>query len=262
MRQFGLLLVVASLVAGATTGLTAEKVYDVSISAIPNPAGLRPIEGALVSETWGFEAAEGFAPGFIGGQVGWTAFTVSIAEAHVDTVNPSAGAQHLRISYDQAVTFGTLIGAFSPVVSDLVVDASSVSVQVAIGATGGADYDIVPQAPSQGLLTARVKFSYLGDILVLDDIGGGLTFVDTGTDWVPGSYQLLTIAVDPIGGTIDYSYGGSLIYSSVAGVFAGTLVEQVVLLSDNFNVEESGDFDDLVIERGAIPVELQTFTTE
>jgi hypothetical protein len=121
---------------------------------------------------------------------------------------------------------------------------------------------LVPQAPSQSLLTARVKFSYTGDILVLDDVGAGLTFIDTGADYIPGSYIPLQIDVDPVGNTIDYSYNVTPIYSSAAGVFAGTLVEQVVFLSDNFNAGESADFDSLLINRGEVPVELQSISIE
>ena len=41
-------------------------------------------------------------------------------------------------------------------------------------------------------------------------------------------------------------WGGSLIYSGIAGVFAGSSIEQVVLISDNWhNPGESGDFDNL-----------------
>ena len=165
----------------------------------------------------------------------------------MDTVNPYAGEQHLRISHDPGNPTGTLTGGFSPDLGPQNDDPVSVSVMVAIGATGGADYDVVPQAPSQGFLTARVNFSYLGDIRVLDDLGSGLAFIDTGVVWVPGGYKDLTIDIDAGGNTIDYSYDGSLIYSSVAGIFAGTRVEQVVLISDNWHVDDLGDFDNLVI---------------
>lgn len=251
---------VLAVVVWAGMGFAADKTYDVSVAAIVGPSTVEGPE--LVTESWAFEPAEGFAPGFIGGQAGWTVFAASVAEGHIDTANPFAGTQHLRISLDPAAAGGSLIGAFSPTVTDTVVDACSMSVQVAIGATGGADYDVVPQAPSQGFLTARVKFSYLGDILVLDDVGAGLVFVDTGSDWVAGAYSLLEIQVDPVGNTINYYYGGSLIYSSVVGLVAGTTIEQIVLLSDNYSTGENCDFDDLFIDRGMVPVELQRFDVD
>lgn len=249
------------LVGVAAASVAAEKTHNVSIAALVGP-GSSGSAIERVSESWTFEASEGFAPGFVGGQAGWTVFAASLVEGHIDTANPYAGSQNLRISNDPAVAAGTLLGAFSPAVTDPVVDPSSLLVYVAIGAAGGADYDVVGQAPSQGFLTARVNFSYLGDINVLDDTGGGLVFVDTGADWVAGSYNLLEIYVDPGLNTIDYWYAGSLIYTSVAGVYAGTVLEQAVFLSDNFNVGESGDFDDLTIERGVVPVELQSFNID
>ncbi len=253
-------MVVALAVAGVS--IAVEKTYVVSTAAIPAPAGGVASPELLVTESWAFEAGEGFAPGFIGGQAGWTVFAASSVEGHIDTANPHAGTQHLRISGDPAVSSGSLTGAFSPSVLDPVVDASSVSVWIAIGATGGADYDVIPQAPSQTFLTARVKLDFNGNIQVLDDVGAGLVFVDTGADWTPGSYVQLVVNVDPVGDTITYFYGGSQIYSSVAGVFAGTVIEQVVLASDNWQLTESGDFDDLVIDRGSVPVELQSFAIE
>ena len=173
-------------------------------------------------------------------------FAASAVEGHIDTANPASGDQHLRISYDPAAGQGSYTGAFTPDVGPLPVVPSDVSVDVAISASGGADYDVVPQAPSQGFLTARVSFEYMGNIWILDDVGAGLQFVDTGVAWNIGPYTTLRILVDPGASTIDYYYGGSLIYSSVAGVFAGTTIEQIVLISDNWHTTDDGDFDNLV----------------
>jgi uncharacterized repeat protein (TIGR01451 family) len=106
----------------------------------------------------------------------------------------------------------------------------------------------VPQTPSQGFLAARVKFSFLGDIQILDDTGGGLAFEDSGVDWPVNQVFNLAIALDPVANTIDYFIDGVQIYSSVAGVFAGTNFEQVVVLSDNFQTTDVGDFDNLIID--------------
>ena len=83
---------------------------------------------------------------------------------------------------------------------------------------------------------------------MLDDPGTGLVFVDTGVDWIAGGYRDLPIDIDAGANTIDYYYGGSLIYSSQGGVFAGATTEQVVLMSDNWQLDEygAGDFDNLV----------------
>ena len=208
--------------------------------------------------TTGFEAVDGFVPGFIGGQSGWTTFAASLTQGHIDTANPAAGAQHLRISKDPALASGILTGAFSPDQGPLAVGPSSVSVDIAISNTFGADYDVVAQAPSQAMLSARVKFSFVGNIFIVDDLGAGLIFVDTGVAWNVGPYTNLTINIDPVADTIDYFYGGAPIYSSVGGVFAGTTIEQVVLFSDNFHLAgESGDFDNFsVVEIDVCPTDV------
>jgi hypothetical protein len=196
----------------------------------------------------GFEAAEGFGAGYIGGQAGWTTFASSTAQPIVTFANPFAGSQAMRIANDPALAPGTLTGGFSPNQGALPAGSYTVSVQMNLSAIGGADYDVVPQAPSQGFLTARYKFSFLGDILVLDDTGGGLAFIDTGADWTAdaGTYKEARIEVNAGANTIDYYWGGALVYSSVAGVFAGSSVEQVVLISDNWqNPGETGNFDNL-----------------
>ncbi|MCH8166038.1 MAG: hypothetical protein IH889_10565 [Planctomycetes bacterium] len=202
----------------------------------------------------GFEPAEGFAPGFIDGQVGWRAFAAGIAEAHVETVNPATGVQHLQIANDPGNPSGTTTGAFSPNLGNCDdTTFTTVLVDVNISALGGADYDVVPQAPTQGLLTTRVVFSNTGDILVLDDIGAGLVFVDTGADWIPGQYVTLRIVVSSSGaGLLRYFYpSNTFIYNGVGGLIAGTSVEELVILSDNANVGDVGDFDNVSITSNA-----------
>ncbi len=216
--------------------------------AFLSPGGTAPQE---LIDAYDFEPPA-FAPGFLAGQSGWTVFTASTVEPTIDTTNPFDGVQHMQVSLDPAVGVGTLLGGFSPDLGPQdVTKPSSVEVYVWIGGTGGADYDIVPQAPSQMFLTARVKHSFLGDTLILDDTGGGLAFTDTGVDWPIGVWFCLRIEIDPVANTIDYYYDDVLIYSSVAGVYAGTQVEQVVLFGDNWNVGEDCDFDGMTINTDA-----------
>ncbi len=228
--------------------VSMDAAYVGTIPSSPAPKDSQLLgPGGLAS---GFEAAEGFAPGPIGGQAGWTMFAASTTEGHVDTVNAALGAQHLRISLDAAAGSGTFTGAFSPDLGMLPSGASTTSVDISIGAAGGADYLVVAQSPAEGSITWQVRFSWLGTILILDDIDGfGFAEVDTGVVWTEGSYVNLTVCDNPIGGTTDYFYGGALIYSQVTHV-TGTRVEQIVLLSDNFQAGESGDFDNLDLTTG------------
>lgn len=221
------------------------KNYDTSIAALVSPAG-PGIPRSLPYST-GFEPADGFAPGYIGGQAGWTGFA-GTAQGVISAAHPAAGTQELRISRDPSNPAGNYTGGFSPVQSALGVGDYVTSMDVYISYALGANYGVVLQAPSQGYLSARLEFDWLGDIIVLDDTGSGLGFVDTGVAWTPGVYKNLTIDLNSITGAIDYYYDGSLVYSGVNGVFAGTSVEQVVLYSDNWQYAgEFGEFDNLSV---------------
>lgn len=242
-------LIALTAIGAIASVAVADRQFNTSTAAIENPNSVS-LRGPAVYST-GFEGPA-FNPGPISGQGGWTTFAgANQLSPVISTVNPNGGQQHLRIPLGGG-TAGSNNGAFSPVQVGVPAGPSSMSIDVNIGATGGADYDVIPQAPSEGFLTARVKFFYddfdgdgfVGDILVLE---AGGTFADTGTDYTPGVYQTLRIDVNPGANTIDYYYGGSLIYTSASGVFAGSKIEQVVLLSDNFNLSESGDFDNLSI---------------
>ncbi len=248
--RLSIYLAVGLLLAGAVGAQERVRAGDAaSADAFIAPSG----GDTELIDAYDFEPPA-FAPGILDGQAGWTVFLASTVEPTIDTSNPFDGVQHMQISEDPAAGLGTLVGGFSPDLGpqDITLP-SSVEVYIWVGGTGGADYDIVPQAPSQAFLTARVKFSFTGDLLLLDDTGGGLAFVDTGIDWTPGVWICIRIEVDPVANTIDYYMDDALIYSSVAGVFAGTQIEQVVLIGDNWNIGESSDFDGLTINTDATP---------
>lgn len=207
--------------------------------------------------TTDFESAEGTPPGFSTGycaQNGWTAFADSIVEGQISTVNPFVGTQHLSIANDPTNGAGTFVGCFSPDIGVQSIEPNWMEVDVAISGDGGADYHVVPQAPSQGFLSARVNFEYQGNIWILDDQGSGLQFIDTEVAWNIGPYTTLRIEIDPGNNTINYYYGGNLIYSGI--VFAGTTIEQVVLFHDNWNAGDVGDFDNLRVYAGTHPTSI------
>jgi len=224
--------------------LAVEKIDPdvISTAAFVGPAAP---EGPLV-DTYqtGFEPGEGFAPGFIGGQAGWTVFIASTTQPTVSAANPLLGSQHQRNEMDPANGVGTMIGSFSPQITQTDPMApSTTEIDVFISGLNGADYDVAPQAPTQMALTARVNFRFTGPIRVLD---GGV-FVDTGATWVPNTWMNLRIEVDPSIPQIDYYIDDVLIYTANALVL-GTTVEQVVIFSDNFHLAgEFGDFDNFGI---------------
>ncbi|MDX2132899.1 MAG: hypothetical protein SFY69_12685 [Planctomycetota bacterium] len=221
MRNSVVSVIVLSVCAGAASA-------QLSTSYIPAPAG--GYSDRIPSLNEGFET---FAPGPISGQNGWTTFAANGAAPVISSANPASGSQHLLLSAGPGST-GSFNGAFSPDFGDFSNDFSSVSVDVLISNTGDQDAAIIGQAPSQALLTWRALLNFQGNILVLDDVGAGLAFVDTGADWTPGQYFNFRVDTNPAADTINYYYNNSLIYSSVSGVFAATAVEQVILFGDNF----------------------------
>lgn len=204
----------------------------------------------------GFEAAEGFAVGDINNQAGWGRFTGDSGPV-IAVGNPATGLQHLRIADDPLESPGFPgIAAFSPNFGPQVGD-TAMSIDVCISATDGADYYLNPQAPSQGagLTTARVRFAFNdannngtpGDILILDDpdgpAGNPATFFNSGVAYTPGVYKPFRIEVRPAANQILYYYDGNLIYTGA--VWAGSSIEQIVLLDDQFQMGDFADFDNL-----------------
>jgi hypothetical protein len=235
------------------------KKISLFVAAVLGTAGF-----AHAETMWGtgFESGEGYVLGSLDGQQGWTTSGTNLPWASVSTANPFDGQQHVRVIEDPGQAAGIDRLAFSPDTLALPTEALVTSVQVAISNDQGANYEVAAQAPSQALVTWRVLFNFdtdgtggggPGHIFVLDDPGSGLAFVDTGVVWAEGPYRELKVISDPVADTLDYFYNGAHIYSGVAGLFAGTTVEELVIISDNFQLPgETADFDNFDV-RSAIP---------
>jgi len=213
----------------------------------------------------GFEASEGFTIGDFDGQQNWTASGMDLPFASISNANPFTGSQHLRMVYDPTMTQGTTRIVLSPEQPTPPFTVNTVYIKVNISDDGGADYDIIGQAPSQGFLTWRVKFSWSDDtntgsgmIYVLDNVNGGLVFVNTGVQWAHGIYKELRVDFTP--GEIRYYYDGALIYTGA--VIAGSAVEQVGIVHDNWQLpNETADFDALSVQTlGEPPVAVKSMT--
>ena len=141
-------------------------------------------------------------------------------------------------------------GAFSPNWGAQAPGRYITSVMFASNDPGGADNMFVGQAPSQGFLSWRIHLDWQGRVMVLDNLGPGLAFHDTGHTWAAdGQYREIKVDFDGNANSIKYYYDGALVWTSVAGVFAGTSVEQVILFGDNFHTAGTGwsDWDNLSI---------------
>ena len=239
------------LVALSTQAISADTKPAASVSskALTPGDGIQSVNTPSVIDNYDFEAGEGFAPGYLGGQAGWTVFVGSAVQPIIDNSDPSSGLQHVQIAEDAVAGTGTLVGGFSPDLGPQTAGVESrVSVDVKITSDNGADYDVAGQAPSLALLTWRVKFSWLGGIEVLDDTGGGLGWEDTGSVWPVNTYFNLEVITNPGGSPgIEYYIDGTLIYSQVL-MFGADTIEQVVLIGDNWNAGEVANFDNLMID--------------
>jgi hypothetical protein len=251
------IMAVFVLAAAAGSAAAQSRPFDLSVQAFgPTSPALR----GLGEYSTGFETAEGFTVGPVAGQNGWTASVNANQTAFsVSTANPFSGSQHLRVGFDDAVPMGNTRVILGPNLGSIGEGQTVTSVMVNISSDQGSNYEVIGQAPSQELVAWRVVFNWNGgisgtpgEIFILDDPDGdgpgGLAFVDTGVVWNAGVYTELRVETDSLANTINYYYGGNLIYSSVAGMFAATSVEQFVILTDNYqNPGEVADFDNIVI---------------
>ncbi len=228
----------------------ARSLQSPSPAAIPMAPGLsRPSTATVAAYGCGYEPVEGFTTGWIGGQSGWSTFLSSILEGHVSTEDPASGIQHLQLAKEPTLPTGFLVGAFSPDLGPQPLEPTSVAVEVNVtDINNGANYYVTPQGPSYGLKTAEVVFELTGDIFVLDRYGGGFAYYDTYANWTPGSYGRLIIEIDPVQSEVHYFYNGTLIYTNIPGPLWGApVVEEVLIYSDNYNLADVGNFDNLLV---------------
>ncbi len=216
---------------------------------VASVAALAASSQAVFNYSTGFESSEGFSVGNIDGQNGYTVFTAAANGPVIASNNPNGGNQHLQLGYDPGAPLGTSNGVFSEEFDTTGADIYTLSFDLAIGDTGGADYFFVGQDTVAGFLSFYVNFSYLGNIQVVD----GGTWTDTGVAWNIGDYTNLTIIQDFAAGTSTYLYGGNEIYSSAIWNTGALGVNQFVLFSDNFHLNEVADIDNLTFTGEAVP---------
>lgn len=138
----------------------------------------------------------------------------------------------------------TNIGVFTPKFKDF--SQSTLNFDIRVNDFGGANYNVVPQAPAEGFVTTRLLFYYTGYLYVLDSFDGGVnaswefvsTFDQLGTSWT--TYQLDFDYANRVG-TISAGPDKehlTLLYTT-SWLFATTM-EELVLFSDNFQLGNPG----------------------
>lgn len=224
--------VALAVIAGAAAGASASIKSPVALQ--PELLGSRfAVRGTTTSI--GFEAAEGYALGAIGGQNGW----LDNAPNGTMEVQDGAGAGNgspnaLRLSEGPQG-----LGTFGIAQAPATINASGASVDTRIDDDLGANYFVRGLAVigSSAFVSFRVEFDYQGNIWLQDPTTG--TFSDTGVAWVPNQYNQLTVSYGAT--TVDFSYGGNPLGSTPLPTFGG-FFDVVQFGQDNFQGFGNGSF--------------------
>ncbi|MCH8487223.1 MAG: choice-of-anchor J domain-containing protein [Candidatus Cyclonatronum sp.] len=197
-----------------------------------------------------FEESEGFVPGFINEQNGWTTFSSNLTQPAISPARATDGVWSLELAKEPDVTGS--IGAFSPLFS-LETGIALIEQDIFIEALGGSDYDVILQAPSQALLAARVKFFWQGGIRVLDNPAGSTVFVQTGVPFPVDEWFTLGIKLNSFDESVEYYLNGELFYTG--NMFGASTIEQIIYLHDNFNEGEAGYVDNVRLTEFEGPIQ-------
>lgn len=256
MKKLTKLALITALMALSSAAMSATKPERaVSLEAMSPGGDLSSVTTPFMVDNYGFEAGEGFSPGFLGGQAGWTVFANSTTQPIIDNSNPSSGSQHMRIENDASAGILVDIGGFSP---DLGPQTPGVenrfSADFMISSSGGSDYYLVGQAPSLNAATWDVNFDWNGNIFVADDLGGGFAYEDTGVAWPVNTYFNIEVVTNPGGSPgVEYYLDGSLIWTQTVMLSASDNVEQIVFFNDNFQVQgEVADMDNFMLDTDSL----------
>lgn len=197
----------------------------------------------------GFEASEGFTPGSVAGQNGWTSFVTDgrAIQPQVNTASPVAGSRDLAFRQTAGVPQTAWAAAFSPVLQTQATDA--LEFRTTFQVTGlllyaGADYAVLG---TRGVTPSfEVALAYTGRIYVRDLVNGSSQLVDTGERWLRDFKHNFRVVMDPALGQARYFLDDEQFY---AGSFVGvTGFDQVSFFGNNFALdEEVGRFDGIQV---------------
>jgi hypothetical protein len=231
-----------------TTTLASEPhgLPPVNATAIPGGTGISPRDFVGT----GFEQAEGYSLGPIN-QSGWGCSTGCSGANIVAKGNGSA--QSVQLSQFSNLSGGNLVGARSQTITS--VQLGTLNWDFRMDDNGGADYFMLPQAPTQTYVVAYFGYQWTGYLYAVNYIDGpGANFNETDlgfwdTNW--NTYQMVLSNPGSPDTTISY-YAGTdkdhlQLLSDVntgQSVFwpAGNRFEEALILSDNFQNTGGGNF--------------------
>jgi len=240
------------LVIAAAVSLVGAGVANASRVNDTNPAAYVSGSESIGPRTFngtGFEASEGYNLGTCSAQNGWRSFGANNPtppgprdpDTSINDLKLESGkTRTLLLDENASFPTGTNIGCFTPRFKNA--ENPRLNLDIKVDDVLGANYLLNPQAPTQGFSTARAIFYYDGDtILILDDLDGpgpgGLSFQTAAFNYDPGVWYTYEFEMDVANSRVRHYIGPDknnlqLIYD--AYMWGGTLIEELVLFSDNF----------------------------
>lgn len=252
-----------------------------SINAKPTVGGITPLRDSGITKadsplftsasastiySTGFESSDGFTPGLLANQVGWSTFGGNTTQPVIASSYNLFGSQTLAIGYEPALGEGNLVGGFSPDLGSQPNGTYTVSVDLAVGwptdpgkYMGGSDYYVAVLGDSQGSIVTDICFQNQGYIFVMTNVGSQVQWVYTGWQWGPGYPVHLDISIDATTNQINMYAGSWYGWYGMYDIFRGAVwsvpsVEQVVLYSDNLNQSDgvTCEYDNLTVTRSLL----------
>jgi hypothetical protein len=197
----------------------------------------------------GFEQSEGYHLGPISGQ-GWGC--VGNCTANI-VAKGNGSAQSVQLSQDLTTPGGHFVGARSQTITSF--QLGTLNWDFRMDDNGGADYFMLPQAPTQTLVVAYFGYQWTGYLYAvnyIDGPGANFNVTDLGfwdTNWK--TYQMVLSHPGFADTTISYYAGPDKDHLQLLSdihtgqsVFwpAGNRFEEVLLVSDNYQNTGSGNF--------------------
>ena len=231
-----------------------------------NPNAIIPADSGGISPRdflgTGFEQSEGFNVGTISATNGWKCLGANNSSppprcSGLDTggvvAKGNGSAQGFAATQNFNHPGGTFIGARSPTITS--VQLGTLNWDFRMDDNGGADYFMLPQAPSQGFVVAYFGYQWTGYLYAVNYIDGpGVNFNETDlgfwdTSW--NTYQMVLSNPGSPDTTISYYAGPDKDHLTLLSdvntgqsVFwpAGNRFEEALLISDNYQNTGSGSF--------------------
>ena len=204
------------------------------------------------AQNYSFESAQGFNIGNIAGQNGWGGTQAAyIGVISNEQANP--GTQSLKITGNNGTVHNTLGGAISPtfsVTGSVVTVAFNAYFTPSTPAGDESDFFFSPQSPTESTINARLRFTFEGDIFVVDTDPSTLQlgYVETGASFTKNTWNTYRIELDFANSEARYFQNGTLIYTG--GIVGGTKVGNLAITNDNYN--SSAYFDGIQVLSGVL----------